>query len=48
MTDSFELHVINIGDVQVRIFAQTLAREVRTWFRSLPPNHIDSLEHFYQ
>ena len=43
MTDYFELHEIDIGDVQMRIFIQTLAREVRTWFISLPPQRIDSL-----
>ena len=48
MTDHFELHEVDIGDVQMRIFAQTLAGEVRTWFRSLPNNNIDSLEVFYQ
>jgi len=48
MIDYFELHEIDIGDVQRRIFAQPLAGEVRTWFRSLPPNSIDSLELFYQ
>jgi len=32
----------------MRIFAQTLASDVRTWFRSLPNNSIDSLEVFYQ
>lgn len=47
MIDYFELHEIDIGDVQMRIFAQTLTREVRTWFKSLPPNSIDSLELFY-
>ena len=32
----------------MRIFAQTLAGEVRTWFISLPPQRIDSLEVLYQ
>jgi len=32
----------------MRIFVQTLAGEVRTWFRSLPPQSIDSLEVLYQ
>ena len=48
MTDYFELHEIDIGDVQMRLFAQTLAGDVRTCFRALPANDIDTLEIFYQ
>jgi len=48
MTDYFELHEIDIRDVQMRIFSQTVTGDVRTWFRSLPPNSIDSLDVFYQ
>jgi len=48
MTDYFELHEIDIGDVQMRIFVQILAREVKTWFISLSPKSIDSLEVLYQ
>ena len=33
MIDYFELHEIDIGDVHMRIFVQTLAEEVRTCFR---------------
>lgn len=29
MTDYFELHEIDIGDVQMRLFAQTLVGDVR-------------------
>jgi len=32
----------------MRLFAHTLASDVRKWFRALPPNIIDSLEVFYQ
>lgn len=47
MIDYFELHEIDIGDVQMRIIVQTLAREVRTWFRYFPQS-IYSLEVLYQ
>ena len=48
MTNYFELHEIDIGDVHMRLFAQTLAGDVRTWFRALPANSIDTLDIFYQ
>lgn len=48
MTDFFELHEIDIGDVQMRLFAQTLVGDVRRWFRSLPANSIETLAIFYQ
>lgn len=48
MIDFFELHEIDIGDVQMRLFAQTLVDDVRTWYRSLPTNSIDTLDVFYQ
>lgn len=47
MTDYFELHEIDIIDVQMRIFVQSLAGEVRTWFRSLSPQSIDRIEVLY-
>lgn len=47
MTNYFELHEIDIGDIQMRIFAQILAGDVRKWFRVLPANSIDSLDIFY-
>lgn len=46
MTNHFELHEIDIVDVQMRLFAQILASDVRKWFRSLLDNSIDSLEVF--
>ena len=48
MAGYFELHDIDIGDVQMRLFSQTLAGDVRKWFRGLPPNSIDNLDVFYQ
>jgi len=48
MTYYFELHGIDIVDVQMILFTQTLADDVRKWFRSLPNNSIDSLEVFQQ
>jgi len=48
MTDYFELHEIDIVDVQMRLFAHTLAGDVRKWFRSFPDNSIDNLEVFQQ
>jgi len=46
MINYFELHEIDIVDVQMRLFARTLAGDVRKWFRSLPDNDINSLEVF--
>ena len=46
MTYYFELHEIDIGDIQMRLFAQILASD-RKWFRVLPYNSIDSLDIFY-
>lgn len=48
MKDYFELHEIDIGDVQMRLSSQNLADDVRKWFRDLPANNIDSLEVFFQ
>ena len=47
MIDHFELHEIDIEDVEMRLFAQTLVGDVRTWFRYLPANSINTLEVFY-
>jgi len=43
----FELHEIDTANNQMRLFAQTLAGDVRKWFRALPANSIDSLDMFY-
>lgn len=48
ITDYFELHEIDTDNVQMRLFAQTLAGDVRKWFRAFPVNSIDSLETFHQ
>lgn len=48
MIDYFEQHGIDIGYVQMRILVESLAGEVRTWFRSLSPQSIDILEVLYQ
>jgi len=43
MTNYFEIYEIDVVDVQMRIFLQIIAGEVRTWFRSLTPQSIDIL-----
>jgi len=48
MTDYFEIYEIDADDVKMRIFVQSLTGEVRTWFRALPENNIDSLETLYR
>ena len=40
MTDYFELHEVDEVDVQMRLFAKTLARDVKKWFKYLASNHI--------
>ena len=47
MTDYFEIYEIDIADVQMRIFVQSLNGDVRTWFRALTPNSIDNLRTLY-
>ena len=32
----------------MRLFAQTLAGEVKKWFKALPANHIVDLENFHR
>lgn len=48
MTDYFELHEIDEVDVIMTLFAQTLARDVKKWFKYLPANHIVDLEAFHR
>jgi len=48
MTNYFEIYEIYTVYVQMRIFVQILIGEVRTWFRSLAPQSIDSLRILYQ
>ena len=42
------MHEIDIDNVQMRLFAQTLVGDVRKWFIELPVYSIDSLEAFHQ
>lgn len=46
ITDYFDLHEIDASDVKMRLFAQTLARDVKKWFKGLPTNHIVDLSAF--
>ena len=48
MIDYFELHEIDEADVQMRLFAQTLTRDVKKWFKALPANHIADLATFHR
>jgi len=48
MTDYFELHEIDESDVQMRLFSQTLAGDVKKWFKGLPANHIVDLVAFHR
>lgn len=48
MTDYFEIYEMDTVDVQMRIFVQSLNGDVRTQFRALTPNSIDSLRTLYQ
>lgn len=48
MTNYFELHEVDEADVQMILFAQTLAGDVKKWFKYLPPNHISDLAYFHQ
>jgi len=43
MIDYFKMYEIDTANVQMRIFVQILTRDVRTWFRALAPQSIDSL-----
>ena len=43
MNDFFDLHEIDVDDVMMRLFFQTLGGEVRKWFRALPAATINSL-----
>jgi hypothetical protein len=38
--DFIELEELDFEDVKMRMFTQILAREVRKWFRALPPASI--------
>ena len=46
MSDFFELNEIDEADVQMRLFAQNLTRDVKKWFKAFPANHIAYLANF--
>ena len=48
MNDYFELHEIDDADVRMRIFSQTLAGEVRTWFENLATHSIANMTNFHR
>lgn len=48
MSDIFELHEIDEADVQMRLFSQTLTRDVKKWFKTFPANHIADLANFHR
>ena len=48
MVDYFELHEIDEADVQMRLFAQTLAGDVKKWFKGLPTGSIVDLAAFHR
>ena len=48
MTDYFEIYEVDVDDVRMRVFVQSLTRDVRTWFRALPANSINDLQALYQ
>ena len=48
MTNYFEIYEVDVDDVRMRIFVQSLIRDVRTWFRALPANSINDLQALYQ
>jgi len=48
MNDYFELHEIDYADVRMRPFSQTLAGEVRTWFRNLATGSIADMTNFHR
>jgi len=40
MTDYFENYEVDVDDVRMKVFFQSLTGDVRTWFRALPANTI--------
>lgn len=47
MNDFFDLHEIDIKDLKMTLFAQSLGGEVRKWFKALLAATIDTLEFFH-
>ena len=48
MTDYFEIYEIDVDDVRMIIFVQSIIGEVRTWFRTLPANSVVDLPALYR
>jgi len=48
MNDNFELHKIDEEDLQMRLFSQTLAGDVKKWFKGLPAGHIVGFPVFHR
>ncbi len=47
MTDYFEIYEVDVNDVRMKVFVQSLTRDVRTWFRALPANNINDPQDLY-
>ena len=48
ITNYFESYEIDADDVGMKVFVQSLTRDVRTWFRALPANSINEPQALYQ
>jgi len=48
MTDYFENYEIDVDDVRMKIFVQSLTGDVRNWFRELPVNTIADPDALYK
>lgn len=44
--DFFDLEEVDYDDVKMRLFSQSLAGEVKKWFRALPIGNILNSQHF--
>ena len=48
ITEYFQLHELDDDDVQMRLFAQTLAGDVKKWFKGLNAGSISNLAVFHR
>ena len=48
MSDFLEIEEVDDDGVQVRLFTQSLAKEVRKWYRGLIAGNISNLKQFHQ
>ena len=48
MTDYYEIYEIDVNDVRMRIFVQSLTGEVRTCFRALLANSVTEVRALYR